>query len=125
MQLSNQPAEQLAKVLVASSNGAFELCGFVSGGMFTPALGPRRGLTVVRLGSEAMEGAIKLAQQVCVPHVSLVDPNKQLMKSISIQVLSRNWPTETYEFRRTPIVLPRKYYSYTVFVVPPCSTCAV
>lgn len=32
MQLSNQPAEELAEVLVASSNGAFESCGFVSGG---------------------------------------------------------------------------------------------
>jgi acetylornithine/succinyldiaminopimelate/putrescine aminotransferase len=34
MQLSNEPAEDLAKYLVASSNGAFSLCGFVSGGMF-------------------------------------------------------------------------------------------
>ena len=32
MQLSNEPAEELAKLLVDSSNGAFELCGFVSGG---------------------------------------------------------------------------------------------
>jgi adenosylmethionine-8-amino-7-oxononanoate aminotransferase len=52
MQLSNEPAEELAKVLVDSggkdSNGQniFELCGFVSG------------------GSEAMEGVIKLARQV-------------------------------------------------------------
>jgi adenosylmethionine-8-amino-7-oxononanoate aminotransferase len=34
MQLSNQPAEELAKKLVAGSNGAFELCGFVSGGLY-------------------------------------------------------------------------------------------
>lgn len=46
MQLSNEPAEELAKYLVDSGNGAFELCGFVSG------------------GSEAMEGVIKLARQV-------------------------------------------------------------
>lgn len=46
MQLSNEPAEELAKLLVESGNGAFELCGFVSG------------------GSEAMEGVIKLARQV-------------------------------------------------------------
>ncbi|KAJ7678854.1 PLP-dependent transferase [Mycena polygramma] len=45
MQLSNQPAEELAKFLTETSNGAFELCGFISG------------------GSEAMEGVIKLARQ--------------------------------------------------------------
>ncbi|KAF8074929.1 hypothetical protein FPV67DRAFT_1559549 [Lyophyllum atratum] len=45
MQLSNQPAEELAKHLIASSNGAFELCGFTSG------------------GTEAMESVIKLAIQ--------------------------------------------------------------
>lgn len=45
MQLSNQPAEELAKHLVESSKGAFELVGFVSG------------------GSEAMEAVIKLARQ--------------------------------------------------------------
>ena len=52
MQLSNEPAEELAKVLVDSAgkdsngNNVFELCGFVSG------------------GSEAMEGVIKLVRQV-------------------------------------------------------------
>ena len=45
MQLSNQPAEELAKYIVDSSKGAFELVGIVSG------------------GSEAMEGVIKLARQ--------------------------------------------------------------
>lgn len=45
MQLSNQPAEELAKYLVSTGNNAFELCGFVSG------------------GSEAMEAVIKLARQ--------------------------------------------------------------
>ncbi|TDL21827.1 PLP-dependent transferase [Rickenella mellea] len=45
MQLSNGPAEELAKFLIESGKGAFGLCGFVSG------------------GSEAMEGAIKLARQ--------------------------------------------------------------
>ncbi|KAG8968432.1 hypothetical protein FRC03_007374 [Tulasnella sp. 419] len=44
-QLSNQPAEDLARLIVEQSNGAFELCGFVSG------------------GSEAVEGALKLAKQ--------------------------------------------------------------
>lgn len=47
MQLSNEPAEELARNLVESGKGAFELCGFVSG------------------GSEAMEAVIKLAKQVC------------------------------------------------------------
>ena len=46
MQLSNEPAEELAKLLCDSSNGAFDLVGFASG------------------GSEAMEGVIKLARQV-------------------------------------------------------------
>lgn len=32
VQLSNQPAEALAKKLVDSSKGAFALCGFASGG---------------------------------------------------------------------------------------------
>ncbi|KIY53110.1 PLP-dependent transferase [Fistulina hepatica ATCC 64428] len=45
MQLSNEPAEALARHLVEGSNGAFELCGLVSG------------------GSEAMEGSIKAAKQ--------------------------------------------------------------
>ncbi|KAJ7158710.1 pyridoxal phosphate-dependent transferase [Mycena filopes] len=45
MQLSNQPAEELAALLTSTSNGAFESVGFASG------------------GSEAMEGVIKLARQ--------------------------------------------------------------
>lgn len=40
MQLSNRPAEDLADVLVRSGNGAFELCFFVSGGMFYPCILP-------------------------------------------------------------------------------------
>ncbi|PPQ78386.1 hypothetical protein CVT25_011609 [Psilocybe cyanescens] len=45
MQLSNEPAEALAKKLVDTSEGAFALCGFASG------------------GSEAMESVLKLARQ--------------------------------------------------------------
>jgi E3 ubiquitin-protein ligase TRIP12 len=45
MQLSNEPAEELARILINSGKGAFELCGFFAG------------------GSEAMEGALKLARQ--------------------------------------------------------------
>ncbi|TFY50554.1 hypothetical protein EVG20_g11452 [Dentipellis fragilis] len=45
MQLSNEPAEELAEYLVKSSNGAFSLVGFSSG------------------GSEAMESVIKLSRQ--------------------------------------------------------------
>lgn len=33
MQLSNGPAERLAQNLIESSKGAFDLCGFVSGGV--------------------------------------------------------------------------------------------
>lgn len=50
MQLSNEPAEELAKYLIDSSNGAFHRCGFVSG------------------GSEAMEAVIKLARQASPVH---------------------------------------------------------
>ena len=32
MQLSNEPAEELADFIIKESDGAFELCGFVSGG---------------------------------------------------------------------------------------------
>ena len=32
MQLSNEPAEELARLLVDESKGAFSLCGFVCGG---------------------------------------------------------------------------------------------
>ena len=46
MQLSNEPAEELARYLVDSGKEAFASCGFVSG------------------GSEAMEDVIKLARQV-------------------------------------------------------------
>ncbi|KAI9510528.1 hypothetical protein F5148DRAFT_1274737 [Russula earlei] len=45
MQLSNEPAEELARILIDSGRGAFELCGLFAG------------------GSEAMEGVVKLARQ--------------------------------------------------------------
>ena len=32
MQLSNEPAEELARILINSGKGAFELCGFFAGG---------------------------------------------------------------------------------------------
>ena len=34
MQLSNEPAEELAELLIESGKGAFELCGLVAGGQF-------------------------------------------------------------------------------------------
>jgi E3 ubiquitin-protein ligase TRIP12 len=34
MQLSNEPAEELARILIDSGKGAFELCGFFAGGTF-------------------------------------------------------------------------------------------
>ncbi|VDB99883.1 unnamed protein product [Peniophora sp. CBMAI 1063] len=45
MQLSNEPAEELANLLVEQSNGAFEMCGFFAG------------------GSEAMDAMLKLSRQ--------------------------------------------------------------
>ena len=38
MQLSNEPAEELARILVDSGKGAFELCGFFAGGVFFPEI---------------------------------------------------------------------------------------
>ena len=32
VQLSNEPAEELARILIDTGKGAFELCGFFSGG---------------------------------------------------------------------------------------------
>lgn len=39
MQLSNEPAEELAKYLVDSGKGAFAACGFVSGGALNSLTG--------------------------------------------------------------------------------------
>jgi E3 ubiquitin-protein ligase TRIP12 len=65
MQLSNEPAEQLAAELVASGNGAFELCGYVSGGLTLSYICESSILILIlRSGSEAMEAALKLARQV-------------------------------------------------------------
>ena len=53
---------EVSRILVESGKGAFERCGLVSGGPH----GSFR-VTVINhlvLGSEAMEGAIKLARQV-------------------------------------------------------------
>ena len=38
MQLSNEPAEELARILIDSSKGAFELCGFFAGGASRPPI---------------------------------------------------------------------------------------
>jgi hypothetical protein len=68
MQLSNEPAEELARILIDSGKGAFELCGFFAGG----ACSCQKYLVGdsiefnTRLGSETMEGAIKLARQVSI-----------------------------------------------------------
>jgi len=35
LSLSNGPAEELARILIDSGKGAFELCGFFSGGQST------------------------------------------------------------------------------------------
>lgn len=43
MQLSNEPAEELASMLIESGKGAFELCGFVAGGQFDHDLLALRG----------------------------------------------------------------------------------
>ena len=63
MQLSNEPAEELAQFLVGTGNNAFELCGFVSGGKSIIDL-LCRSLIRRHPGSEAMEAVIKLGRQV-------------------------------------------------------------
>jgi adenosylmethionine-8-amino-7-oxononanoate aminotransferase len=70
MQLSNEPAESLAERLINTSQGAFALCGFASGG--SPSIPQEVGTKSNRsAGSEAMDGVIKLARQVqaCHAHV--------------------------------------------------------
>ena len=66
MQLSNQPAEALAKRLVASGKGAFAACGFVSGGAYSVTHDSIYAAVFIPIliGSEAMEAVIKLARQV-------------------------------------------------------------
>lgn len=71
MQLSNEPAEELANVLIESSNGAFDLCGFVSG------------------GSEAMEAVIKLGRQVGeILELRSAGVYQLLLSSISLKLVS-------------------------------------
>ncbi|KAG1850714.1 hypothetical protein F4604DRAFT_1907303, partial [Suillus subluteus] len=61
MQLSSPPAEELAKLLVDTSDGAFEQVAFLSGGI---VMGLCLNLTDFPiLGSEAMETVIKLSRQ--------------------------------------------------------------
>jgi len=62
MQLSNEPAEELAQFLVDESKGVFSLCGFVCGGN-SRASGSWIWYIDDSTGSEAMEAAIKLARQ--------------------------------------------------------------
>ena len=66
MQLSNEPAEELASMLIESGNEAFELCGFFAGGRFNRERDWYHELVYGQFGpdSEAIEGAIKLARQV-------------------------------------------------------------
>ena len=62
MQLSNEPAEELAQFLIGESEGAFSSCGFVCGGNLRERLA--HGVYVDdSTGSEAMEAVIKLARQ--------------------------------------------------------------
>lgn len=68
-QLSNKPAEELARELIDSSKGAFDQVFFVSGGMFT-RFGCDRYGTHYDVGSEAMEGVIKVARQASSSHPS-------------------------------------------------------
>jgi hypothetical protein len=58
----HEPAVELAKILVESGKGAFELCAVLSGGGHGPfvlLLSDK-----LCLGSEAMEALLKLARQV-------------------------------------------------------------
>ncbi|KAG5340283.1 hypothetical protein C0989_002299 [Termitomyces sp. Mn162] len=59
MQLSNRPAESLAKKLISTSRGAFAACGFVCG------------------GTEAMESIIMLGKQVFKYYVEIRQPQRK------------------------------------------------
>jgi len=72
MQLSNEPAEELASLLCSTSNGAFEMCTFVSG------------------GSEATDSALKLARQVRIFNDPTIDPSQRIVFSIGLRLDSPN-----------------------------------
>jgi hypothetical protein len=72
MQLSNEPAEELARILIDSGKGAFELCGFFAGGACVLPIIVGRIESSSCSGSEAMEGALKLARQVSISFGILV-----------------------------------------------------
>lgn len=64
MQLSNEPAEELANLLVEQSNGAFEMCGFFAGGRCTfVSIRPLCLNLRLSAGSEAMDAILKLSRQ--------------------------------------------------------------
>ena len=48
MQLSNEPAEELAQFLINESKGAFALCGFVCGGNPKERTVPKEGPLLIR-----------------------------------------------------------------------------
>ena len=60
MQLSSEPAEELAKNLIESSNGAFEYVAFVSGGKNEIRWRLDCEMTKLIVGSEAMEAVVKM-----------------------------------------------------------------
>lgn len=65
MQLSNEPAEELAQWLVNTGNGAFTSCAFLAGGMLPTPLFVLFTVDVKQQpGTEAVESAMKLAVQV-------------------------------------------------------------
>ena len=85
MQLFSQPAEDLANRLTATSNGAFEMCAFLSGGrlfgfcisgLFDLAHSP---------GTEAMESAMKLAIQVLTFILHAVPRDLTILSSIFVK----------------------------------------
>ncbi|KAF8333065.1 pyridoxal phosphate-dependent transferase [Cantharellus anzutake] len=102
MQLSNEPAEELANLLVATSKGAFAAVGFVAG------------------GTEAMESCIKLARQyyfeIGQPHRVNFIARKQSFHGNSIATLA----LASHPGRRLPYetILPTSNYHH---VSPACA----
>jgi len=60
----NEPAVELARILIESGKGAFALCYFVTGGGPYLLVLLNHKQFLIYLGSEATEGVLKLARQV-------------------------------------------------------------
>ena len=121
MQLSNQPAEALAKYLVDTSGGAFALCGFTSGGSYLLKVFNTTIFTNVIQDRRLWNTFLSWPDRYS---VYLAFINAVLL--MSIPVFSRDWAITTDQIYCKAIVIPRKHFSYALVRIssyPTCSLC--